>query len=190
MRTLFDLLLNGGVLSVLCSIVVPALVAWLTAKITSRSEVIKAYRDKRAEVYDEVLNVLDKFRVDPSVSLDESFSFELMRLSNRVRVYGSKGVLSALKEFANSINKYRIDYGNRINEIDRKYVRDESFFDEETGEYCESTLGVCSGEELDRLYAKAKDRFTPSPKEALVLVKPVLDELKKSERGFLFPFWN
>ena len=70
--------------------------AWITATITSHSELIKSYREKRGEVYNELFKLLDAFRKDSAIALDDDFYSEMMELSNRIHVYGSKKVLSSL----------------------------------------------------------------------------------------------
>ena len=158
--------------------------AWITAKITSHRELIKSYREKRGEVYSELFKLLDAFRKDPAIALDDDFYFEMMELSNRIHVYGPKKVLSSLVQMLNELRKRCNQYNQVTAEIKSKHLHFDEEFDEATGEmqYCEWM--DCDPDEIDSLYDEEKRKMMPSPREAKELVEPVLDALRKSELGF------
>ena len=166
------------------TVLVSVMTAWITAKITSHRELIRSYREKRGEVYNELFKMLDAFRRDSAIALDDDFYSEMMKLSNRVHVYGSKKVLSSLVQMLNKLRKRRNQYNQVITEIESKHLYLGEEYDEATDrmQYCECM--DCDPDEIDSLYDEAKRKMMPAPREAKELVEPVLDALRKSELGF------
>ena len=166
------------------TVLVSVTTAWITATITSHSELIKSYREKRGEVYNELFKLLDAFRKDSAIALDDDFYSEMMELSNRIHVYGSKKVLSSLVQMLNKLRKRRNQYNQVIAEIESKHLHFDEGYDEATGEmrYCEWM--DCDPDEIDSLYDEEKRKMVPTSREAKELVEPVLDALRKSELGF------
>lgn len=167
------------------AVLLPVMTAWITAKITSHSELIRSYREKRGEVYNELFELLDAFRKDSAVALDDDFYSEMMELSNRIHVYGSMKVLSSLVQMLNKLRKRRNQYNQVIAEIESKHLYLAEEYDEATGEvqYCECM--DCDPDEIDSLYDEEKRKMMPTPREAKEMAEPVLDALRKSELGFM-----
>lgn len=163
---------------------VSVMTAWITAIITSHRELIRSYREKRGEVYNELFKMLDAFRKDSAIALDDDFYSEMMELSNRIHVYGSKKVLSSLVQMLNKLRKRRNQYNQVIAGIESKHLYLGEEYDEATGEmqYCECM--DCGPDEIDSLYDEEKRRMMLAPREAKELIEPVLDALRKSELGF------
>lgn len=92
-----------------------------TSRLTARSEVLKAYRDKRVETYDELIMFLDAFRENPDSALCPEFYSKSLALSNHVRVYGPKRVLDAMKTSLTSLSKDYRSYKSASEQLYAKF---------------------------------------------------------------------
>ena len=95
--------------------------ALATSKLTARSEVLKAYREKRVETYDELISFLDAFRENPDWALCPDFYSKSLVLSNHARVYGSKGVQDAMRTMLTSLNKDYESYKRDLKDLHDKH---------------------------------------------------------------------
>ena len=149
--------------------------ALVTSKLAARSEVLKAYREKRVETYDELISFLDAFRENPDWALCADFYSKSLVLSNHVRIYGSKGVLEAMKTMLTSLNKDYESYKHDSKELHNKhfYTISNQPDDEHPPEYIEQV------DDLDA-YEEEAGSYRKNEREAFKLVRPVLQAIRDS----------
>lgn len=154
-------------------------VALFTSKLTARSEVLKAYREKRVETYDELISFLDAFRENPDWALCPDFYSKSLVLSNHVRIYGSKDVLEAMKTMLTSLNKDYKSYKRDFKDLHDKHFYTISYQpdDEHSPEYADQPddLDACENEE-----SKLRGSYRKNEREAFNLVQPVLQAIRDS----------
>lgn len=155
------------------------LVAWFTAWRTSRSEVLKTYRQKRIAIYDDLLAFLDSFRRNPDLALDEEFYSQSLVLSNHLRVYGSKAVVSAIKAMTESLYSDYYSYQGALNQLYVEHTRRIPYQSdpEQAPDYVEQ---IDDPETLDQLEDELRNRYRKTQSEAFDLINPVLQSIQES----------
>lgn len=153
--------------------------ALFTSKLTARSEVLKAYREKRVETYDELISFLDAFRENPDWALCADFYSKSLVLSNHVNIYGSKSVLEAMKTMLTSLNKDYESYKHDSKELHKKhfYTISNQPDDEQPPEYVEQVDDLDAYEEEA---SKLRGSYRKNEREAFKLVQPVLQAIRDS----------
>lgn len=153
--------------------------ALATSKLTARSEVLKAYREKRVETYDELISFLDAFRENPDWALCPDFYSKSLVLSNHARVYGSKGVQDAMRTMLTSLNKDYESYKRDLKDLHDKHFCTISNQpdDEHSPEYADQLddLDACENEE-----SKLRGSYRKNEREAFNLVQSVLQAIRDS----------
>ncbi len=155
------------------------ILAIVSSKLTANSEVLKTYREKRIVVYDELIAFLDSFRQNPELALNADFYSRLLVLSNHVRVYGSRSVVSAMQTMAESLNKDYASYICAYNELleEHTYVVCCQPDDDRAPDYMEQRYDQ---EALEYREGELRKRYQKTGGEAYQLVKPVLEAIRKS----------
>ena len=155
--------------------------ALVTSKLTARSEVLKAYREKRVETYDELISFLDAFRENPDWALCPDFYSKSLVLSNHVRVYGSKGVQDAMRAMLTSLNKDYESYKSASIDLYEKHLY--AISHQPDVEHS----SVCADQEEDDLDGQYEDMernlrksYRKNEREAFKLVRPVLQAIRDS----------
>lgn len=153
--------------------------ALVTSKLTAKSEVLKAYREKRVETYDELISFLDAFREKPDWALCPDFYSKSLVLSNHARVYGSKGVQDAMRTMLTSLNKDYESYKSASKQLHDKhfYVVSYQPDDERPPELLEQVDDLDAYEEEARTL---RNSYRKNEREAFHLVQPVLQAIRDS----------
>lgn len=154
--------------------------ALVTSKLAARSEVQKAYREKRVETYDELISFLDAFRENPDWALCPDFYSKSLVLSNHARVYGSIGVQDAMRTMLTSLNKDYESYKRASMDLYDKYLFAISHQpDAEHSSTCTDQV-----DDLDAHYKeeerKLRNSYRKSEREVFNLVLPVLRAIRDS----------
>ena len=152
--------------------------AWLMASFTSKNEALKQLREKRVQAYDEALEFLDEFRITPEIMFEDSFYIKSLRLSNHLRAYGSNNVVKKLSVMVETLHREKVQYQIAVKKLETKYVHVEVYDDEEGRQ--EREHYSISREELDNLIEREKEQRTPSGKQVLDLIRPVLAAIQHS----------
>ena len=166
--------------SVIISIISSIFTSVVAAKITAKSEQLKALKTKRIEAYDELIDLLDDYRQFPMSALDDSFYTRAVKLSNHLRAYGS---LNVVDKMGNFITELHPDYRKCSKEIDELYQKQSGTVTYVGSPDEEPEIVPILNEPIDALEAKAdkiKASYCKSDHEALLLVEPVLREVHKS----------
>lgn len=154
--------------------------ALVTSKLAARSEVLKAYREKRVEAYDELISFLDAFRENPDWALCSDFYSKSLVLSNHVRVYGSKGVQDAMRTMLTSLNKDYESYKSASMDLYDKYLF--AILHQPDAEH--SSACADQVDDLDVHYKeeerKLRNSYRKNEREVLNLVLPVLQAIRDS----------
>ncbi len=154
--------------------------ALFTSKLTARSEVLKAYREKRVETYDELISFLDAFRENPDWALCPDFYSKSLVLSNHARVYGSKGVQDAMRTMLTSLNKDYESYKRASEQLYERHLF--AIFHQPDAEH----FSACADQvdDLDAHYKeeerKLRNSYRKNEREAFKLVQPVLQAIRDS----------
>lgn len=153
--------------------------ALFTSKLTARSEVLKAYREKRVETYDELISFLDAFRENPDWALCPDFYSKSLVLSNHARVYGSKGVQDAMRTMLTSLNKDYESYKRDLKDLHDKhfYTISNQPDDERSPEYADQVDNLNAYENET---SKLRGSYRKNEREAFTLVQPVLQAIRDS----------
>lgn len=155
------------------------LIAWFTAWCTSRREVLKTYRQKRAAVYDDLLAFLDSYRGNPDLALEEDFYSRSLILSNHLRVYGSKAVLSSMQVMTESLRGDYVSYRAALDELRGEHTRVIPYQPDpdQAPDYVEQ---IDNPVVLEQLEDKLRHQYRKSKSEAFDLINPVLHSIQES----------
>lgn len=155
------------------------LIAWFTAWRTSRSEVLKTYRQKRIEAYDEIASFIDDLRTNPRLLFDQEFPTRRIRLENHLRTYGSRKVKETLGQLLEELGSRRIAHASEEADLKRKYMPEESCYDgdELLGYATHPIIDPC---EYDSMLEELERRWIIGDRELLSLAEPVFDAMRES----------
>ncbi|MCT4632905.1 MAG: hypothetical protein N4A76_09225 [Firmicutes bacterium] len=110
--------------SFIITILLAIITAWITGKITFKSDIKKYLHSKRQEIYISLFELLDQLINDQSLVYNDSFKSSLMKFKPRLKLVASKSVIkhyeilyklymsyqSELKKFVDDNSPYNKDY--------------------------------------------------------------------------------
>ena len=169
--------------SELITAVVSFVVAWFTAWHTSRNEILKDFRVKRIETYDEVIDFIDGLMVTPANIFAPEHPQSAAKVALHVKAYGSREVDSTLKKFLDELEDRRNSFLQDEALLTSKYMPEEEVFDEDGSPLGFQVHPFMEVPEFEQRIEDKKSEHTPSARELDELVAPVLCAIRKSSKS-------
>lgn len=157
-----------------------AAVAWFTAWRTSRSEVLKSFRAKRVETYEETLDLYSKLIQDAKFIFTEEFGVKSALLDLRLRAYGSKQAQANYSKVIEDLESRRVGYFEAENGLESRYMPEELIYADDGSPEGVQTHAMIDVQEYEEMLEEEKTRRTPSNRELDGLFNPVIVAIRKS----------
>ncbi|MDO4849757.1 MAG: hypothetical protein Q4B45_08315 [Coriobacteriia bacterium] len=155
-------------------------VAWFTAWRTSRSEILKLFRSKRTEAYEEVLGLFARLIHDGQAIFDAEFSAEAATIELKVKTYGSKIVGAEFSKAYKELINRRNDYVAAEAALESKYMPSERVYDKDGVFLGLRTRPMIDVPEYEELLEREKTARTLSICELNTLFQPTIDAIRDS----------
>lgn len=155
-------------------------VAWFTAWRTSRSEILKSFRAKRMETYEEILSLFAKLVQDAQIIFSDEFSAKAATIELKVKTYGSKQVMVEFSKALDELEGRRAGYCEREADLESKYMPTEPVYDDEGALLDYQTHSMVDYSAYEGMLEKEKADRTPSICELDSLFQPTIDAIRRS----------
>lgn len=156
------------------------LCAWFVAWRTSRNEVLKGFRGKRIETYDEVIIFFNLLILNPENLFKPEFSLSATLIKLHIKAYGSNDAARAFDSVIEELDRIRQEWFDLKNNLTAKYMPDEPIYDDEEVFLGMQTRAQIEISDFDNLIETEMQKYIPSNEEMEVLIKPVITEIRKS----------
>ena len=154
--------------------------AWFTAWRTSRSEVLKSFRLKRMETYEDILDLFAKVSKDVGIVFSNEFVAEVAALELRVKSFGSKQVSESFVKAVRNLDNRRIGYLNKDAELESTYMPEIPIYDKDGKLLFVDQRPTIEMDMYEFMLEEEQTKRTPSKCELNELFGPVIDAIRKS----------